>query len=313
MNLRFLFARDIKWTNFFTLYTSYATKSYLLKKTAAFRKLNQRNLASVHSIGMELKEVVAKLESFASTKLAENWDNVGLLIQPSSPLLVNVLFLTNDLTEDVLDESVSKGANMILCYHPPIFRSLKRITQSSWKERLVVKAFENRIAIYSPHTAYDVIKGGVNDWLISCFEGIVSPINPLENDSTCGSGRICQLKSPLLIAEVISKIKEHLGLNFIRVGYSRNGELKMINSIATCAGSGATILEGVRADVYLTGEMSHHEILDAVSNDVTVLLCEHSNTERGFLKNHSKTLTSLLDYKVQVICSEVDKDPILLV
>ena len=64
---------------------------------------------------------------------------------------------------------------MILSYHPPIFVPLKRLTQSSWKERLVVQCVENRIAVYSPHTSYDAVKGGVNDWLVQPF-GKMIPI-----------------------------------------------------------------------------------------------------------------------------------------
>ena len=56
-----------------------------------------------------------------------------------------------------------------------------------------------------------------------------------------------------------------------------------VSSIAVCAGSGSSVLKGVEADVYITGEMSHHEVLDAVSCRRTVILCEHSNTERGYL------------------------------
>ncbi len=61
--------------------------------------------------------------------------------------------------------------NMILSYHPPIFVPMKRLTQSSWKERIVVRCAENRVAIYSPHTSYDAVQGGVNDWLLKLFGG----------------------------------------------------------------------------------------------------------------------------------------------
>lgn len=109
--------------------------------------------------GVPLHEVVQKLSEFASPSLAEDWDNVGLLVEPSSPHVVKKLFLTNDLTEDVLDEAVNLSSDFILSYHPPIFRGIKSITQAKWKDRLVVKAIENRIAIYSPHTSFDVVKG----------------------------------------------------------------------------------------------------------------------------------------------------------
>ncbi len=118
---------------------------------------------------MLLSKVVKKLETFAKTTLAAKWDNVGLLVEPSAPHTVSTMLITNDLTESVLDEAIKMKTDLIIAYHPPIFAAVKRLTQSSWKERLLVKCIENRIAIYSPHTAYDAIQGGVNDWLISPF------------------------------------------------------------------------------------------------------------------------------------------------
>jgi len=93
---------------------------------------------------MELKKVVSKLEEFAPSKLAESWDNVGLLIEPSSEKQVKVAFLTNDLTEPVLEEALNSSADLIISYHPPLFRPIKRLDSRSWKTRIAVKCIENR-------------------------------------------------------------------------------------------------------------------------------------------------------------------------
>jgi len=183
-----------------------------------------------------------------------------------------------------------------------------------------VKALENRVAIYSPHTCYDALNGGVNDWLISCFEGDVTPITPKgEEGSGTGMGRICKLHTPISIDNLVQTLKTHLQLTHVRVGYplkvvGSNETKNMVGSIACCAGSGGSLLRDVRADAYVTGEMSHHECLDAVSKGRTVVLCEHSNTERGFLRQSLRnTLMELLDGKVDVLVSDVDKDPLLIV
>jgi len=118
---------------------------------------------------MDLKEVVTRLHKFAPPWLSESWDNVGLLVEPSSPHTISKLLLTNDLTETVAGEAVGMNVNMILSYHPPVFKPLKQLCQQSWKERIIVKCIENRIAVFSPHTCYDTLQGGVNDWLISPF------------------------------------------------------------------------------------------------------------------------------------------------
>lgn len=86
-----------------------------------------------------------------------------------------------------------------------------------------------------------------------------------------------------------------------------------INSAAAVAGSGASLLRGVKADLYLTGEMSHHEVLDAVHNNVTVVLANHSNTERGYLEVFAKKLLVEIPKLSKVHVSKVDRDPLTFV
>lgn len=136
-------------------------------------------------VGMELFSVVQALEKIAPTKLAENWDNVGLLLEPKISKPIHKVFITNDLTEVVLKEAISLGnIGLILSYHPPIFQSFKRLTQSSAKERIVLTCAMAGIAVYSPHTALDNMEGGINDWLLSGIgEGVVSSIGARKTSS----------------------------------------------------------------------------------------------------------------------------------
>ena len=103
-------------------------------------------------LGMELKEVTKHLESFAPASLAGSWDNVGLLIEPSGQKLVKKMILTNDLTEAVMQESLNAQVDMILSYHPPIFRPLKRITSKNWK---VLFLFEEPILLQTLQISFD--------------------------------------------------------------------------------------------------------------------------------------------------------------
>ncbi|XP_041896813.1 NIF3-like protein 1 isoform X1 [Corvus hawaiiensis] len=380
---------------------------------------------------MNLRELVSALNDFASPALAESWDNVGLLVEPSPPHTVKTLFLTNDLTEEVMEEAVQKKADLVLSYHPPIFTPLKRVTWKTWKERLVVRALENRIGIYSPHTAYDAIPHGVNNWLtkglgactsvplhpstapsspaegthrvefcadaehldavlfkikdipeISCLTTLPARVegeeqtrvslncsqkallevvallsqNSLLHHKTeilllqkpplphTGMGRLCTLSEPASLSDIIERIKGHLQLPHVRVavGTGRTlgtwacepdcllgralqehrehecvhytGKLSSAESpvkkAALCAGSGSSVLKGTEADLYLTGEMSHHDVLDAVANGISVILCEHSNTERGFLSELRDALVIHLQNKINIIVSEKDRDPL---
>lgn len=97
--------------------------------------------------GVSLKSVLDFLESFAPKALAEDWDNTGLLIEPQSPKLISNVLLTNDLTEDVVEEAVNCRTDLIISYHPPIFRPFKSVTTSSWKVwRIVFKILINKSA-----------------------------------------------------------------------------------------------------------------------------------------------------------------------
>ena len=80
-----------------------------------------------------------------------------------------------------------------------------------------------------------------------------------------------------------------------------------------CAGSGSSVLRHVSADLYVTGEMSHHEVLDAVHNGHSVILCDHSNTERGYLTVLREKLLQIFDGRIEILISKQDKDPLDIV
>lgn len=122
---------------------------------------------SAHCSGpMELKEVLQVMEQLAPLSLAESWDNVGLLVEPSKSRPIKTILLTNDLTDAVMEEAEAMSCDLIISYHPPLFRPIKRLVQKDWKQRLAIRAVEAGIAIFSPHTSWDSVKGGVNDWLV---------------------------------------------------------------------------------------------------------------------------------------------------
>lgn len=125
---------------------------------------------------MKLRACCGVLDKIAATRFAAKWDNVGLLVEPVNVQVKRIL-LTNDLTEAVMDEAIEYGANLIISYHPPLFTAFKRISQNNWKDRLVTQALKHDIAIYSPHTAHDAWKDGVNAWLIKASRGFAIKIS----------------------------------------------------------------------------------------------------------------------------------------
>lgn len=110
---------------------------------------------------MKVKEVIAILEELAPLPYAEDFDNVGLLVgDPSTD--VSGILVTLDTLENVVDEAITHKCNLIVSFHPILFKGLKSLTGTTYVERVVIKAIQNKIAIYSMHTALDNSKNGVN-------------------------------------------------------------------------------------------------------------------------------------------------------
>ncbi|CAA7264951.1 unnamed protein product [Cyclocybe aegerita] len=279
-----------------------------------------------------LKSVCKAMERIAPLRLAEKWDNVGLLLE--SPVQRqgrgNVL-LTIDLTSSVLAESLSKETSVIVAYHPTIFKGLQSFTLSNPLQASLLQCAAHGISVYSPHTALDSVWGGINDWLA---EGLMKgkddgeirslireKLDATSGESEGGEGRLVTLREPIGMDVLEKRIKSHLKLLQIQVGYPGSTESRSarIQSIAICAGSGGSMLLGQEADVYLTGEMSHHEVLSAVAAGKHVILCGHTNTERGYLPilaaklRHELQANDLKDQglgDVEVLVSEKDQHPL---
>lgn len=361
---------------------------------------------------MDLKTLVNRLEEFAPLKAAVDWDNVGLMVEPTDPLTVHKILLTNDLTEPVLDEAINNKVNMIVCYHPTIGVSkyLKRLTQIEWKQRQIVKCIENRIALFTPHTTWDSIDGGINDFILKSFDakkiesvrenpdlvnpcgytksirlnatfgavreklieiatkvgaeekinmisekeilikgtkqseielladakGVVALIETIKSSfqdytevlstiriqdldkplmKNVGLGRIAWLNKPIKIRDVIERTKELVKMKTFRFAIGNGKTLDdTISTLAIGAGTSSGLLNDTRAEFIITGEITHHEILHEVHRGVSLIVTDHSNTERCYLEPFKSTFLDFLKRKynesVEIIISKVDRDPL---
>lgn len=215
------------------------------------------------------------MKAIAPPALSASWDNTGLLLDPPTPLEYDnfTIFLTNDLTEKVMSEAIERKASMIVTYHPTPFRAQKRFTRDDPVARIVLAAASERIPIYSPHTSLDGAVGGINEWICKAFNtSAVVPITPASDAELAaagaGDGRIATLTEPQTLERIIQQVKDHFLLAHVRVGMPMQSleaskatpssvtdaaKSEIVRSVAVCAGSGASMLLGVDADVYLTG------------------------------------------------------------
>lgn len=110
---------------------------------------------------MKINEILEVLEAMAPLAYAEDFDNTGLLTGNPNTDCTGIL-VCHDALEEVIDEAVKKNCNLVVCFHPIIFKGLKSLTGRDYVERAVIKAIRNDIAIYSVHTALDNHRRGVN-------------------------------------------------------------------------------------------------------------------------------------------------------
>lgn len=265
---------------------------------------------------MDLAQVVDALERLAPLRLAAEWDNVGLLLEPNQPRPVRRVLLTIDFTEAVLREALQQQSDLIVAYHPPIFSGVKRLTRHSAMDRALLGAIAAGMAVYSPHTALDAVSDGVNDWLADAVgPSQRSAIEPAAvkraKVSGEGQGRLLQLRRPAQLTVLLRRIKKHLGVKHLRIAAPAPWP-STIASVAVCPGAGGPVLGEVRADLLLTGEMRHHDVLRAVGRGAVVVLAEHSSSERGYLPRLSRRLRALTGRALAVRIAHEDCEPLVI-
>ncbi|KAH9599864.1 GTP cyclohydrolase 1 type 2/Nif3 [Trypanosoma melophagium] len=271
-----------------------------------------------------IKRVATIMNEIAPLTLADHsWDNVGILVESPQSNNSGVVVLTVDLTPEVMEECLNHNVEVVVAYHPPIFSSFKRLRLSDPKQKIILQTIRHGASIYSPHTSLDVAANGINDWLASILDtkGIVYPIQPSEGESnnantSVGNGRIVKLSQPKEMKDLVNNIKTGLGIPTARVSLpDKWNERTPIRSVAICAGSGTGVFRLLKekVDVLFSGEMGHHDVLAANADGKAVILCEHTNTERGYLREKLlPMLQEKLGNDIRVIVSAVDKDPLVI-
>ena len=364
---------------------------------------------------MKIKDIAEQIEKIVPLKLAQDWDNVGLLIGDARKNVKRIL-LTIDITADVVTEAKKLKTDLIVSYHPVIWDGLKKITTEG-PSSTVHELIRRNIAVFSIHTALDVVSGGVNDGLAEIigiedgkpigdyvvnsaddnyklvvfvpaeslarvsnavftagagaignysdcgfstdgtgtflplegsrpaigkkgelekvleirFETIVPAeqldkviaamrkAHPYEtpafdivklynNQNKFGLGRIGKLSKPLKIEQIIRKIKKHTGATAAGL---IGKEKRLVKTAAVCAGSCGAIINLViaaKADLYLTGELKHHQALAAQEAGLTCICLSHTVSERFILKNFAKQLQKQLN-SATIRISKKDADP----
>ena len=249
---------------------------------------------------MLLREIINSIESVAPRSAQEEWDNSGMQVGDTGRDIQSVL-LTTDITEDVVNEAVLTGCQLIISHHPLLFHGLKQVCGQTPQARIVEMAIKNNIAIYSAHTNLDSVQGGINTQLCDRLK-----IKDYRLLTESGLGAIGKLPQPMKYEDFIAHVRDILQCTYVR--YTR-AQKDMIETVALCGGSGAEFIEEAinqGADAYLTADCKYHEFQNA-DGRIGLIDIDHWYSER-----HARDIFQdiLAPLGVQCIISKTDKTPI---
>jgi len=222
---------------------------------------------------MRIQDLIHHLEKEVPLAFQESYDNSGLIVGNAQWELTGVLICL-DSTEEVVEEAIALGCNLIVAHHPIIFQGLKQLTGANYIQRTVVKAIRNDIAIYACHTNLDnVLQRGVNDKIAKMIGvGNVQPIQPkssflaekYDRDADLvGTGLIGTLKEPMNEMAFLEMLKNEMKVSCLK--YTRLLG-KEIQKVALCGGSGGFLLKHamrLEADIYISSDFKYHEFFNA--------------------------------------------------
>ena len=228
---------------------------------------------------MNIKEVAQTLERFAPLPLQESYDNAGLQIGLTEAQDVSGVLLCLDVTEEVIDEAVRNGCNLIVAHHPLLFRSVKCVDGTTQVTRCVQQAIRKGVAIYAAHTNLDNAFGGVN-FKIAEKIGLrqVEFLQPVAGGQG-GSGVIGELSAEMDAFDFLRMIKERFAVDCLM---HNQGPQRTVKRVALCGGAGDFLVdEAIRkeADAFITGEMSYHRYFGH-ENDILIAVLGHYQSEQ---------------------------------
>lgn len=232
---------------------------------------------------MRCDEIMEKLEEIFPIQFAEDWDNVGLLVGRRDKAVKSV-YLALDATDEAIDEAVKLGVDLIVTHHPMIFKSMNRINKDHFIGRRITRLIQEDICCYVMHTNFDVM--GMADAAadeLKLRDREVLSVTFEDDISKEGIGRYGMLPQIMTLRECAQYVKKQFQISQVRVFGDADRELE---SAAIVPGSGGSMIKdaiGAGVDVMITGDIDHHEGIDAVAQGISIIDAGHFGLEHIFV------------------------------
>jgi len=228
----------------------------------------------------KVKEIRDYFQARIPFYMAMDFDNVGMLAGFCDAEVTRVLTAL-DITDDVIEEAISAGAQLIVSHHPLLFNAIKRVTDEDDKGRKLIRLLTNGISAICLHTNLDSAEGGVNDLLMETLgarvTGLLEPHGAHPDGTPYGVARLGELSSPMVFKAFLERTKQCLKtpLRYVDSG-------KPVWRLACCGGAGGGELEQVIAagcDTYVTADLKYDHFLRAKEAGLNLIDGDHFCTE----------------------------------
>jgi len=227
----------------------------------------------------KVQDVVQVIEQFAPPALAEDWDNVGLLVGNQSQT-VNKVLVALDMDENVAKEAIDLQVDMIVTHHPMMFTPIHTVTTETADGRILLGLIRQNIALCSAHTNLDCAAGGLNDYLANLYQlQSVKPLLKCPADEALGLMRVGDLKQEMTVDNLAEEIARKLQC----APLSFTGDPKrLVRRVAVCSGSGGSFIKpevAQNADVIITGDIKYAVAKEAEAMGLAIVVAGHYETE----------------------------------
>lgn len=259
-------------------------------------------------VSTSVSQIIDAIEHWYPVDLADEWDQVGLIVGNPDVQTSGVL-LSVDITQEILSQAVSIGANLVISHHPLDLAEVPGVITQPHIAELLHFAVTNNLILYSIHTNADNAQDGVSDAIMEALgaQSIGSVTNPTK---IIGTGRYGRLNKSVTLMEFAKHVAAVLPEN--HSGIKVSGDLnRVINRVAVCGGSGAGLLPLVAqldVDAYLTADLKHHAALDHRANsDIALVNVSHWASEWLWLAVLERKLNQefpMLQPMVSSICTD---------
>ncbi|MGL5434311.1 MAG: Nif3-like dinuclear metal center hexameric protein [Lachnospiraceae bacterium] len=254
---------------------------------------------------MQCSRIIRQLEQLAPKEYAYEWDNPGLLAGRLEKDVQKIL-VALDVTDAVVDQAIAEKADLLLTHHPLLFKALRQINDQDFISRRIVRLIQADISYYAMHTNFDAAPGCMADLAAERLK--LAAEGPLEvtgehDGQSFGIGKIGLLPEPVSLSRLAELVKEQFDLPFVTI-YGMDEIQEPVQRIAVSPGSGKSMISpalqaGVQ--VLVTGDIGHHEGIDAVANNLAVIDAGHYGLEHIFMKFMEQYLQQQFGHKLEVI------------